>query len=185
MTYCTSLVFAAVLTLGLCGLAGANENPAPKPVAENPNQASGTITDEQLGQMLVGMGFEPKQGTYSSGARYYDITVPSKEYTFSIRLGLSPNKRSIWLMTYLNDVPANVTVEQLQAVLQAVNSKTGKMQFRMAGMQLKADQPLDNVAVTPARLKREIDDFVATLADTADVWSFKKPADKTAKTDGK
>jgi hypothetical protein len=156
---------------------------------ENPNPANGTLTEEQLGQMLAGMGFETKPGTYSSGARYYDISASSKEHTFSIRVALSPNKRSIWLMSYLNDVPANVTVAQLQAVLWAVNSKTGKMQFRMIKSQLKADQPLDNVAVTPARLKREIDDFVLSLEDTADVWGFKKPAEKPAekptKTDGK
>jgi hypothetical protein len=172
MTYCSKLVYAAVLTLGLCGLVAADG----KPAAENPTPANGTVTDEQLGQMLAGMGYEAKPGTYSGGERYFDISVPSKDFTFNIRLGLSPNKRCIWLMVYLGDVPANVTAEQLQAVLRAVNSRTGKMQFRMTGSQLKADQPLDNVAVTPARLKREIDDFVASLTDTADVWVFKKPA---------
>jgi hypothetical protein len=183
MTYFSKMVYASVLMLGLSGLGQADQKspPAPTPAAETALAADGSITDEQLGKMLVGLGYEAKLGTYSSGARYYDIKVPTKDFDFSIRLALSPNKRCIWLMAYLSEVPANVTVEQLQALLRAVNTKTGKMQFRMTGMQLKADQPLDNVAVSPSRLKREIDDFAAALADTADLWQFKAPAKATPK----
>lgn len=180
MTHCNKLVLAAALALGLAGFAHADQKPA-----DAAKPASGTITDVQLGQMLEGMGFEAKPGTYKSGARYFDVTIPVKGFDFTIRLGLSPNARAVWLMSFLGEVPADATTEQLRAVLQAINSKTGKMQFRMTGTQLKADQPLDNVAVTPARLRREIDDFTAALVDTADVWGFKKPAEKTAKTEAK
>src|SRR4051794_40132328 len=111
MTCCSKLVFAAVLTLGLSGLVRADQKPAetPKPVAENPKPANGTITDEQLGQMLEAMGYEAKAGKYTTGASYFDIVVPSKGFDFHIRIGLSPNKRAIWLMSYLGDVPADAT----------------------------------------------------------------------------
>jgi hypothetical protein len=39
---------------------------------------------------------------------------------------------------------------------------------------LKADQPMDNFGVTPARLKREIEDFGTSLQDTAALWAPKK-----------
>jgi hypothetical protein len=187
MNFCSKLVLAAVLTLGLTGVVRADQKPAdaPKPAAEPTKTADGTLTDVQLGQMLEAMGFVVKPGKYSSGAGYFDIVVTGKGFDFNIRIALSPNSRAIWLMSYVGDVPADATAEQLRAVLRVVNSKTGKMQFRMTGTQLKADQPLDNVAVTPVRLRREIDDFVAALGDTADVWGFKKPVEMTTKKDAK
>src|SRR6266511_2065365 len=187
MTYCSKLVLAAILTLSMSGLVRADEKPAetPKPIAQAPKAENGTITDEQLGKMLGDIGYEVKPGKYPGGAQYFDVVVAGKGFDFPVRLGLSPNKRCVWLMSYLGDVPADATADQLRDILRAVNSKTGKMQLRMTGTQLKAEQPLDNVAVTAARLKRELDDFAAALADTADVWGFKKPAEKTAKTDAK
>ncbi|MBY0525281.1 MAG: hypothetical protein K2R98_17880 [Gemmataceae bacterium] len=174
MKFCSRLVLAAILALGFAGLADANPHPT-----EATKVSNGTITDEHLGKMLEDMGFETKPGTYNNGARYYDIVVSGKDLDIPIRIGLSPNKRTIWLMCRLNEVPADVTVDQMKAVLAAVNSKTGKMQFRLTGNSLKADQPMDNFGVTTTRLKREIDDFVAALNDTADIWGFKKPVPKT------
>jgi hypothetical protein len=189
MLYCTKMALAAVLTLGLVGLVQADQKPAnpAAPPAGAAKTTPGTLTEEQLGQMLEGMGFEVKPGTYTGGARYFDIRITSNGMDFTIRVALSPNKRVIWLMSYLGDLPADVTVAQLKDLLQAINTKTGKMQFRLTGTQLKADQPLDNVGVTAARLRREIDDFTASLGDTASLWGFKKTekTEKTTKTEAK
>jgi hypothetical protein len=167
------LMVALVLALGSTGLVMADptpekETPAPAKTGMEP------ITDVQLGQMLEGLGLEVKKGTYKSGALYFDVKATSQDYTFDVRVALSPNKRSIWLMSYLDDVPATVEASRLRALLEAINSKTGKMQFRLVGEQLKADQPLDNVGVTPARLRRELDDFAASLQDTDTLWNVKK-----------
>lgn len=148
--------------------AGKTETPAAK---ADPN---GPITDVRLGEMLEGLGLTVKKGTYKSGAAYYDTTVTTKDYDFNVRVGLSPNGRCIWLMAYLEDLPANAPPARLRAILEAINAKTGKMQFRLSGDQLKADQPLDNFAVTAQRLRKELDDFANSLQETDGAWSTKK-----------
>lgn len=185
--FCSMLTLAAALGLGYLGHCQANDKPAetPKPAVEAPKTTNGAITDEQLGTMLESMGYEVKPGTYQSGAKYYDVSLPTKSFQIHIRFGLSPNKRCVWLMSNLGDLPADVTLDQVKAVLQAVNSKTGKMQFRLTDKQLKADQPMDNFGVTAARLRYEITDFLAALDDTGDIWTFKKVGDKTAKQETK
>jgi hypothetical protein len=181
MTCCSKLVLAAVLTIGLNGLVAADPMPTvPSKQAPEPAKVTlSAITDEHLGQMLEGMGYEVKPGTYQGGGRYFDIQLSSK-FEYYVRFSLSPNKRVVWLAVTLGDMPADVTAAQLQGLLQVVNTKTGKMQLHLAGKTVKAEQPLDNIGVTPVRLRREIEDLVASLDGTADVWSFKKPTEKTA-----
>lgn len=172
-----AMTVTTLLALTLTGLTQADTPPATPTPAK---ATDGAITDAQLGEMLTNLGMEPKPGTYKSGAQYYDVKVVTKDYDLNVRLGLSPNKRSIWLMAYLGDLPANVPVERLKGLLEAINSKTGKMQFRLTGNQLKADQPLDNVGVTPARLRRELDDFGAALQETGHLWDNTKAVPKVA-----
>jgi hypothetical protein len=183
MTTLSKLLAALTLTLGTTGLVLAD----PMPVKETPAPAKMTagepITDAQLGQMLEGLGLEVKKGTYKSGGLYFDVKVPTKDYEFEVRVALSPNKRCIWLMSYLDDMPTNAEAARLRALLEAINSKTGKLQFRLVGDQLKADQPLDNTAVTAVRLRRELDDFGASLQDTDTLWNVKKWGMKEAKTE--
>jgi hypothetical protein len=171
------------LALGFGGVVMADPMPEKDKEKEAPAKVTpgGAITEVQLGEMLEGLGLDIKKGTYKSGALYFDVKLPTGTYDFEVRIALSPNKRTIWLMSYLEDMPANVPAERLKALLEAINSKTGKMQFRLVGDQLKADQPLDNVGVTPARLRRELDDFSATLQSTDALWNVKKWENKEAK----
>jgi hypothetical protein len=180
MKYCSNLVLATVLALGLTGLVAADPMPtAPtNPAPETAKTTNGALSDEQLGQMLETMGYEVKPGTYQSGARYFDVKLSGSKFEYHVRFSLSPNKRAVWLMVTIAEIPADVTAGQLRTVLEAINVKTGKMQFRVVGKMLNADLPLDNVAVTPVRLRYEITDLVATLDATADVWGFKKPETK-------
>jgi hypothetical protein len=179
MTQFTKLALALILVAIVGGTSPANAQPATQPVEQPTPPAPtvdpcGPITDVRLGEMLDRMGLEVKRGTYTSGARYFDLPVATADYDFTIRISLSPNKRVIWLMTYLGDLPPDVPAERLRALLEAINSKTGKLQFRLVGNQLKVDQPLDNFAVTPARLRREIDDLKLTVQATCKVWDAKK-----------
>jgi hypothetical protein len=166
-------ILGSVLLLALLSLACVSTVSAQPIEKAKEANATGSITDVQLGEMLTNMGYEHKKGTYAGGAFYYDVKVTSGGYDLTVRIGLSPNKRAIWLMSYLGDLPSDVPAEKLRALLQAVNTKTGKMQFRMTGNALKADQPMDNFGVTPARLKYELEDFVASLQDTASLWAPK------------
>jgi hypothetical protein len=178
----SKLVLATALILGLNDLAAAEPMPT-EPTKQAPEPAKtnlSAITDVQLGQMLEAMGYDVKPGTYKSGARYFDVQLPGSKFEYSVRFTLSTNKRVVWLLVSLSDIPADVTAAQLQAVLEVVNAKTGKMQLRLLGKLLKGEQPLDNVGVTPLRLRREIEDMVASLDEIADVWRFKKPTQKTA-----
>jgi hypothetical protein len=165
------LVTTLVLGLGYASLALAD---VPYPDNQPARDASDTLTDVKLGEMLDAMGMDPQKGTYKSGANYFDVKLNTRDYELNVRLGLSPNKRCIWLMSNLGKLPADVPAERLKALLQAVNSKTGKMQFRLVGDLLKADQPLDNVKVTASRLRRELDDFADTLQKTGPLWDASK-----------
>jgi hypothetical protein len=177
-----AVALALIAVAGTAALAAQPETPAAK---ADPTAA---ISDVRLGEMLEGLGVTLKKGTYKSGAAYYDTTVSTKDYDFNVRVGLSPNGRCIWLMAYLDDLPTNTPPERLRALLEAINSKTGKLQFRLVGDQLKADQPIDNFAVTPQRLRKELDDFANSLQETDAVWSTKKWNEKAgtaAKTESK
>lgn len=168
------LAFALVVALSLVSLGHAQP-----PVAKS--DPAGAITDVRLGELLDGMGLDPKQGTYDSGAHYFDVKVSSADYDFNIRVGLSPNKRVVWLMANLGNLPTDAAPERLRALLEAINAKTGKLQFRLSGSQLKADQPMDNAGVTASRLRKEIDDFATTLQDTQKIWDATKWEGKTEK----
>ncbi len=177
---------AVVLALVVFGGSVVQADPVPATATETPAGKAdpcAPITDVRLGELLDGLGLAPRKGTYNSGALYYDVTVTSKDYDFNIRVGLSPNKRSVWLMSYLSDIPANAPAERFRGLLEAVNSKTGKMQFRLVGSQLKADQPMDNVAVTSVRLRKELNDMAESLQDTHALWDVSKWTDKAVKTD--
>src|SRR4051794_6042056 len=106
MTQFSKTVVALVLGLAAAGVAVAQPTPTTE---KEPAKATpgGPISDVQLGEMLEGLGVEFTRGTYKSGALYFDTKVATKDYDFNVRVGLSPNKRTIWLMSYLDDVPEN------------------------------------------------------------------------------
>lgn len=177
MTHFIKLAMAAlILAVGLVNFGYAEPIPSPpKPDAAAP------VDEVRLGDMLEGMGLEITRGTYTSGATYFETKMATTEYTYPVRIGFSPNKRVIWLSVSLGDLPSNTPAERLRALLEAVNSKTGKLQFRLVGDQVKADQPIDNFAVTPIRLRRELTDLTNALQTTFKVWDAKKwetPVDK-------
>jgi hypothetical protein len=174
MTKLSTMAAVVVLMAGLVGFAAADQAKEKEAAKEKAKDTNGSITDAQVGEMLTNMGYESTKGTYKSGACYYDVKLTTQDFTFSVRLALSPNQRVVWMMAYLDELPKDVSAEKLKGLLQAVNSKTGKMQFRMTENSLKADQPMDNFGVTPARLKRELEDFAASLQDTKSLWTAKK-----------
>ena len=121
------------------------------------------VTDTKLGDLLDGLGVNYKKEVTKTGEKFYDVTLTTNDYTFTFRLGLSPSKKYVWMSAYLDDLPEDVDPLRLRAMLEAVNTKTGKLQFRLLKNQIRADQPIDNVELTPNRLRQELDDFVNTL----------------------
>lgn len=166
----TSFFKAAVATLVLSGAVLANE-PTPQ---EKANQAA----LEQMGQMLHNLGYESTRGTYTNGAIYFDIQVPRAEYTAPVRVSLSPNGRVFWLTVSLTPCPDDVSAERLTAVLQAINAQTGKAQMVLTNKHLVAKYPLDNVALSPARVRFAIDDFMSGVESSRKAWDFGASAKK-------
>lgn len=164
-------ITVAALILAFATLSLGYTQPAPIPPKADP---AAPIDDNRLGEMLEGLGLEITRGSYESGAAYFDAKLTTQDYTFPVRISLSSNKRVIWLSVNLREIPSDTPAERLRGLLEAINTKTGKMQFRLVGNELKANQPLDNAAVTPVRLRREVNELTTTLQDTFRIWDSTK-----------
>jgi len=157
---------AVVLVLGFAvvGLGVAQPGPGAKV------DPYGPITDVRLGELLDGLGVEPAKEVGRSGNYVYDVEVATPEYDFPIRVCLSGSGRVVWLVVGLAELPEEIPPDRLRAVLEAVHVGTGKVQFRLAGDHFAAYLPLDNVAMSPVRLRRGLDDLVNVLLETRHLW---------------
>ena len=59
-----------------------------------------------------------------------------------------------------------------KAILQAINSQTGKAQLQLSGKILVAKYPLDNVALSPTRVRFALDDFLSGVEASRKAWDF-------------
>ena len=85
---------------------------------------AGAVTIDALGTMLDNMGFDPKAGTYTSGEKYYIITIVRDTWTVGITFEVSSDKSEIWLSAYFGDVadPDKVKPAPLFNLLEANNA---------------------------------------------------------------
>jgi len=155
------LIVLLVLLVGIGSMTRAAD--APK---------DGGLTDDGLKTMLDNMGFEPK--ALSKG---YLIAVKRDDWTFNIQLVLSGDGTKLGFNSNLGAVedPDSITAKQWRALLVA-NSDIDPSSFYFDEKQKKLyiHRALDNRAITPDFLRKQIDSFVGNIKSTSDLWKFTK-----------
>jgi hypothetical protein len=134
--------------------------------------AAEALTDDTLKQSLEGMGFEPK--ALSKG-----FLIQSKQdtWTLNVQVVLSGDTRKIGLNANLGKVDDASKVsadEWMNLLISNGDIDPSAFYYDKDQKKLYLHRSFDNRAVSPAILKREIDNFCANIRKTADLWKFTK-----------
>lgn len=149
----------------------------PKGDTTGPAPGSVVLTMESLQAMLENMGYEPKAGQYSDGAKYLTVAIPRGTWTFAIGFDLSPDKSQIWLSSYLAEVkePSKVKPEPLYKLLEANNAIWPcYFVYFTSSNGLSIYRPLKNLDVKPALMKNTLESHMTAIESTAGLWDVSK-----------
>lgn len=155
-----------VLTSGLH--AQKTDQDPPKP-AETAGQ---TLTDDTLKTTLDNMGFEPKK--LSKG---YLLAIKQDTWTLNVQIVLSPDARKVGLNANLGkvDEPSTVLASQWMDLLVSNGDiDPSAFYFDKDQKKLYLHRSFDNRAITPAVLRKEVDNFATNIRQTEKLWKFTK-----------
>jgi hypothetical protein len=177
MSRLSKLVMPSVLVglLSCCVLAKAEAPAPPKGATTGVEAKAGApLTDESLGQMLRGLGYEPEVvNTLEDGRKVYRIHMKQDGWTFHFTILLSPDRSVLWVESYLGNVPAGDKI-QAEAVLKLLKlnaDSTGKGKFVVtAHGELWLWMPQDNIGITPSLLRSHLELTGRIVKDTMSHW---------------
>lgn len=159
---CLGIALVAVW-LAVAGSAGA-QGPA----------AGHALTTESLGTMLENLGYEVKPWDNKKG---YGVTWKQDTWTFYANASVSTNGGVLWLVMPLGNVedPAKAKLAAVFGLL-TENDAIGPLHFsyNTSNKRLYLNDPVPNVGVTPARLRKELEDMAAVLKRTEPMWDTAK-----------
>lgn len=136
-------------------------------------RASGvTLSNDTLKSMLDGLGYEPK--ALSKG---YLIALKKDTWTINMQLVLSPDLTKVGLNANLGAIEKmeDVTAATWLALLQE-NATIDPSSFYVDKDQKKLylHRVLDNRAITPAYIRKQVETFAGNVRDTEALWKFTK-----------
>ncbi len=161
------LIVVAVAAL-LCAVGVAAQD-APEPGA-TAARAPGRLTDADLFAMLDGLGVEPVKVNEA----VFRVTVRQDGWTVPVQFALSRSEEKVWMTAFLGGVsdPEQASASSLRALLTAYEAVAPAHFFlKDGGLKLHLGMALDNRAVTPAALRRDLDHLCAGIRATADLWN--------------
>lgn len=134
--------------------------------------AGQSLTDDTLKSTLDNMGYEPKK--LSKG---YLLAIKQDNWTLNMQVVISPDGRKMGLNSNLGMVedPSTITAKQWMDLLVS-NGEIDPSAFYFDKEQKKLylHRSFDNRAITPAVLRKEIENFAGNIRKTSDLWSFTK-----------
>lgn len=139
---------------------------------KQPDATSQILTDDTLKQMLDNMGMEPKK--LSKG---YLLVVKQDTWTLNMQVVLSPDGRKVGLNANLGKVddPASVTASQwMDLLISNGDIDPSAFYFDKEQKKLYLHRSFDNRAITPAILRKEMDNFAGNIRQTEKLWKFTK-----------
>ncbi len=177
----TAAVMAAWTFLGVPSLPA--QDAAPKPTVSNAAKEAatkaapkpGSITEEQLGNLLKAMGLEAKKVE----SRYdfeFKAVQNKEEWNLSMTAVLSQDGSSIWLMAWLDLLPKSSADVPRTALLRLLsdNDRLGNGKFFAyvaTNRRFVLQRVISNEAVTTKVFRSWLDDLGAGVVDTYDHWS--------------
>lgn len=174
-------IMAAWTFLGVPSLPA--QDAAPKPTVSNAAKEAapkvapkpGSITEEQLGNLLKAMGLEAKK----IESRYdfeFKAVQNKEEWNLSMTAVLSQDGSSIWLMAWLDQLPKSSADVPRTALLRLLsdNDRLGNGKFFAyvaTNRRFVLQRVISNEAVTTKAFRSWLDDLGAGVVDTYDHWS--------------
>lgn len=145
---------------------------------------SGALTEESLGQTLTAIGLKPQK----TDKRYdfaFKTTVRGEEWKFSMSAVLSRNGESVWVMAWLDEIPATSSqVPQLALLrLLAANDRMGNGKFFAyipTNKRFVLQRVVKNQDIGTKQLMESLQDLAISVADEYPNWSVAKWNPKSA-----
>lgn len=175
-----TVVATAWTFLGVPSLPAADPAPVPttskaKTEAVQKVAKPGSITEEQLGNLLKAMGLEAKK----IESRYdfeFKAIQNKEEWNLSMTAVLSQDGSSIWLMAWLDQLPKSSADVPRTALLRLLsdNDRLGNGKFFAyvaTNRRFVLQRVIPNEAVTTKAFRSWLDDLGAGVVDTYDHWS--------------
>jgi hypothetical protein len=133
---------------------------------------AGGVTDAGLKEMLDGMGYEPRP--LSKG---YLLAIKRDTWTIHIQLVLSKDLTKIGMNANLglvSDAASVPAATWLKLLADNGDIDPSAFYYDKDQKKLYLHRVMDNRAVTPAVLRRQIEAFCDNTRDTAADWNFTK-----------
>ena len=138
-----------------------------------------------LKEMLVNLGYEPEEFKYSDGEIYYVIRpkVQGRSWIVTAR---APDGRNMYLQMKFSSLPDDKDIPQqvLVALLKENSQSTYSKFFLSNSKYFMLSGSMVNRGVTPADIRKTIDEMTTVAARTEKHWDAKKwtkmEANKTA-----
>ena len=128
----------------------------------------GPINQTQLKEILVQLGYTPKDIISTPGKEKYEIKVNKGGLDVPMGLEISGSTNYIWLTVFLGKAPSDSS-KYFQFLKQ--NSKIQPALFYVTDSgNLMMGLPVDNRGINNALLKRYTEFIAGKVADTKDTW---------------
>lgn len=162
-----------LLTTMICAVPLAAE----QAIAQAPatGAAGGQLTDESLGHLLQAMGLKPKREQLRYDFRFKAI-LDGNEWELSMSAVLSQNKKSIWVMAWLDELPKSAADVPRTALLRllADNDRLGNGKFFAyiaSNRRFVLQRVVPNENITTASFREVLKDLGTTVVITYPHWS--------------
>lgn len=142
------------------------------PLRASAADGDGGLTDDSLKETLVGMGLEPKPLT-----KGFLLVIKQDTWTLNMQVVLSGDKRKVGLNANLGKVedPDQVPAANWKNLLISNGDiDPSAFYFDKDQKKLYLHRSFDNRAITPAALRKEIDNFGSNIRGTEELWKFAK-----------
>ena len=166
-----TLTAALLLTLAGMSMAQAQSKPA-----------TGAMTEAELKERLISLGYEPKDAPLSNNRMGYWINVPFKGQQASMFMQLSPSGANIWSTMNLAEIKPEHSTEGARFIkLFQLNQKHGPSHFYVTpdGKTICITRCLFNKNITAKELREHIDSLLDVTTQTTDnsntnAWKVEK-----------
>ena len=173
------LVALALISGGVWSVDAQDSAPASTPAAAQP----GRISEEQLGEMLAGIGLQPRK----TEQRYdfaFKMSYRGEEWKFSMSAVLSRNGETVWVMAWLDQIPQTSTEVPKTALLRllAANDRLGEGKFFAyipTNKRFVMQRVIPNRDLNNKRMMETLQDLASSVADEYPTWSVANWAPKS------
>ena len=128
----------------------------------------GPINQSKLKELLVQLGYTPKEIVSTPGKEKYEIKITRNGLDVPMGLEVSPSTNYIWLTVFLGKAPSDSS-KYFQFIKQ--NSKIQPALFYVTDSgNLMMGLPVDNRGINNALLKRYTEFIAGKVADSKNIW---------------